>query len=630
MLKVYGAVLCLTICWVGGFVVNAAHGSTFVLMDDQQLLETSAVVVTGTVTVIESAEGPEGGIQTYIHIQPDRIIKGSIGNDPLVIREPGGTVGEMQSWVYGAPEFQVGERALVFLVRNPDGTLQTNSLAMGKFTLDVDANGHTIATRDFGYGTALLSPGTTPALVAPQARSERFAPLLNRLRKLAQGQPGLAVDVPILTPPELSTATTEFRERFAFLGSPPARWFEPDSGASVNYLIDSTGDLTLGFASSQATIDAALAAWTNVPSATIILGDAGTTAPGPYNQCNITRIVFNDPFNDLSHTGCAGTLAMGGYCSIAGSTTQVNGTTFKQIVSARITFNSGLGGCSYWTECGVAEVATHELGHTIGLGHSSDPSATMYGSAHFDGRCAGLASDDIAGVSFIYPDTGASPVPTFTRTPTPVGNPTVPPVPTFTPTSVPIVAPTRTPTPSNTPTVTPTPSCLSATTPKVVIGLLDHSAGSQTVLFQGRVTLPAAFAQTLNPTMNGVRLLIVTTPSSLVDITIPGGSYAKPPGFGWKVNRKGTTWTYTTQTPTLTAGIYKVVIQNKSASSPGLVTFVVRGKKGAYLVGTGDLPLTAQIVLAPEAGQCAKAIFSGPGPAPSCGLNRSGSRLTCQ
>ena len=386
----------------------------------------------------------------------------------------------------------------------------------------------------------------------------------------------------------------------------------------------------MGFATSRAAVDAAFAAWTNVPSATIILADAGTTAPGPYNQCNIDRIVFNDPFNDLSHTGCAGTLAMGGYCSISSSTTVVNGTTFKQIVSARITFNSGLGGCSYWNQCNLAEIATHELGHTIGLGHATDPTATMYANAHFDGRCAGLTSDDVAGVSFIYPDTGASPLPSPTRTPTSVGNPTAPPGATSTPTRASTFTPTRTATQTPTPTVTPTPSCMSATVPKVVIGSLDTPAGGQTVLFQGTATLPAAFAQSLDPTMNGVRLQLVTTPSSLVDITIPGGVYAKPPGFGWKVNRKGTIWTYTTKTPSLTAGIYKVVITNKSASSPGLVKFVVRGKKGAYMVRPADLPLSAQIVLAPEAGQCTKTIFSGAGPAPNCSLNRTGSRLTCQ
>src|SRR5262249_30385371 len=69
-------------------------------------------------------------------------------------------------------------------------------------------------------------------------------------------------------------------------------------------------------------------------------------------------------------------------------------------------------GCSFWNATNVAEVATHEIGHTIGLAHSTDPSATMYSFAHFDGRGAGLTDDDRAGVSYLYPvDGGGAPTP---------------------------------------------------------------------------------------------------------------------------------------------------------------------------------------------------------------------------
>src|SRR5205823_2375958 len=104
----------------------------------------------------------------------------------------------------------------------------------------------------------------------------------------------------------------------------------------------------------------------------------------------------------------------GGYCTSgnAGDTDVVNGVSFARITEGNITFNSGFSGCGFWNQTNLAEVTTHELGHTIGIGHSSEDDneqsvtlkeATMYYRAHFDGRGASLKADDIAAVRAIYP-----------------------------------------------------------------------------------------------------------------------------------------------------------------------------------------------------------------------------------
>ncbi len=48
----------------------------------------------------------------------------------------------------------------------------------------------------------------------------------------------------------------------------------------------------------------------------------------------------------------------------------------------------------------LVSVAIHELGHSLGLGHSSDPNAVMY--AYYNGIRRSLNSDDIAGIQAIY------------------------------------------------------------------------------------------------------------------------------------------------------------------------------------------------------------------------------------
>jgi uncharacterized protein YraI len=61
-------------------------------------------------------------------------------------------------------------------------------------------------------------------------------------------------------------------------------------------------------------------------------------------------------------------------------------------------------------EIHLKTVATHEIGHALGLDHTDDPSALMY--AIYDGP-RGIAPDDIAGIQSLYgpPDANDAPAP---------------------------------------------------------------------------------------------------------------------------------------------------------------------------------------------------------------------------
>src|SRR5205823_2894047 len=111
----------------------------------------------------------------------------------------------------------------------------------------------------------------------------------------------------------------------------------------------------------------------------------------------------------------------------------VNGKTYRRISSAKTLLNDGFGTCPFWNACSLGEVLTHELGHTVGLGHSQVPGATMAARAHLDGRCATLSADDETGIASIYPllpspsatPTATAPPPaTATETATPIDTPT--------------------------------------------------------------------------------------------------------------------------------------------------------------------------------------------------------------
>jgi hypothetical protein len=395
------------------------YATTFVMMSDEDLVHSSVVIVVGRVQSIRTATDSPARIETEVDLLVETQLKGQVPQS-LTIVVPGGTANGIRRVIFGAPQFFVGERVLVFLRQRPDGRLMVNGLAMGKYTVVSTASGDAARRQLDGPGVAAAAYDRRRRALTRGTSTEArpLDDLLRTLQQIVATEPAAAAVDSVRPLPE-ATGGTRTGDAFTFMGSPAARWTEPDRGDPVEYHVVPTGDTTLGFGASMDAVSAATAAWSQAGSSLRITSvDDGT--PASFQECDGKNTVeFNDPFGDMGMpVNCGGVLAIGGFCSTTASASVLNGATFARITEGDVTINGGFDGCTYWNATNLAEVITHELGHTIGLAHSSDnpqesdallSDATMYYLAHFDGRGASLRADDVAGVQALYPDSAAPP-----------------------------------------------------------------------------------------------------------------------------------------------------------------------------------------------------------------------------
>jgi hypothetical protein len=394
-----------------------ARATTVVMVSDTDLIVSSRVIVMGTVISTTSAWDDTGSVVwTYVEVLTDRVLKGNVSQKRIVLKQLGGNVGESGLRVFGQAGFGLGERVLLYLNTGADGTLHAAHNFIGKFSVkQVPSDGREFVERSEGTSEVEILAGPHDAEVTNSAPLDEYIGKIQNILKrdayrVAQFEAAQSL-LPLLTmPPEYPRKReqgSELLPEFVLMAG-GVRWMEADQGQAISYYVNPSGSPVAGGAAAE--IGRAMTAWTNQSGAFIRLQQAGQTASCGISVNGVNSISFGDCLNQLDPpVGCTGVVALTAI-SYSQEPKVVAGVSFNRLIEADTVFNKGMD-CFLATSSNLAEVACHELGHSIGLAHPPDSSAIMWAVAHGGGRDATLGADDKAGVLSIYPASSGTPGP---------------------------------------------------------------------------------------------------------------------------------------------------------------------------------------------------------------------------
>lgn len=159
-----------------GLLVAPAAASIVLRVTPRELADTANLVVEGRVATVD-VRWDEGHtcINTYATLQVERVHKGRVGGQ-VVVKVPGGRVGDEQVRVEGTARFAAGEEAMVFLWKDGKGEWIVLGEAQGKFLLTQDARSGKRMAENSLKGLCLVLRGDPKAPAAEASkRPDRLA-----------------------------------------------------------------------------------------------------------------------------------------------------------------------------------------------------------------------------------------------------------------------------------------------------------------------------------------------------------------------------------------------------------------------------------------------------------------------
>jgi hypothetical protein len=152
-------------------------------------------------------------------------------------------------------------------------------------------------------------------------------------------------------------------------------------------------------------------------------------------------------------------------------------------------------------------------------------------------------------------------------------------------------------------------------------------AGDERLKIKGQFVLTNLLPP-INPLTNGFTIEVIDTQSSQVVL-----SRFVPAGSPWVANSSATKWTFKDDDNVSGTSITKVIVKDKSSRTPGLFSFIARGKEGNFQLQSENLRLVVTLGGAAQqsANQCGSLTYNNSsGVDPNCELKSGGNTLKCK